>query len=173
MYLSTHAFYSQIFIIPIVFLTIYELIQNTNNMYAAKLLIVYLLGDLCIICKDINQQFLMIIHHLIVLTAIGYPLYFEIINYYEYILTGCLFEISTIFLNNKILLIDCKQTYVQLNNILFVITFFIFRICIGSYMLYSHWNNIQLPKILFGLLMCLQYYWFCYILKKICLVMKN
>jgi hypothetical protein len=171
------AIYSQIFLIVVLKYAFVRIMNNTNDMTAAKILILYLLIDFNRMLYNFKKNMTMICHHLIVVLIISYLLYFEMKIYYEYIIISCLFEISTIFLNNKILFHNYKTSYVILiNNMLFVITFFIFRIYLGSYILYLRISNIILlhhedfigmPEILYGLLLCLQYYWFVFILKKI------
>eukprot|EP01084_Bolivina_argentea_P171427 296994_1 len=94
-----------------------------------------------------------------------------------------LFEISTIFLHLSSIATSLKkQGCAVISKLLFAITFFIFRIIIGSFVTYELWaifvfesvdvdhkdvpawfyNTILLINLLFH---CLNIYWFCYIVK--------
>ena len=124
-------------------LSLYEVIDKKFYMFDQLDLNQYnYVGDQC---KCIAFQFFMIdiffpenksaiIHHALILYAIIYSFYLN--QAYILALFLSLTEISTIFLSLKIL-----NFYKQTSNLLFIITFFIFRIVLLPILTY-HYRNV-------------------------------
>ena len=115
-----------------------------------------------------NGEFFL--HHILTAVLLIYVLYYEF-GGSEVCRIIVLYEISTPFLGLRSILRDIglkKHIITIATEILFYLAFFIVRICIGSYIIYSitiqsdtkrHSNHI-LVKSLLCLLQLLQYHWF-------------
>ncbi len=92
-----------------------------------------------------------LIHHLLVLSGLSWSYYFNI--GYNLIVYLCLNEISSIFLS----LID-MNIYPKYSNIMFMITFFIFRILLLPVLTFIYkYNNYVFTVLMFD--NCLHVYW--------------